>query len=87
MTWNPRFVWYAQSQGRSPEEQLEHDAARYPGGKMAGFILWISEMKGLFRKASPESFTPGYAISDHEAWDEFLQSHFQRKEPDAQANP
>ena len=26
---NPRYVWYAKSQGRTPEAQLEHDKAEY----------------------------------------------------------
>lgn len=40
---NPRFVAYCVAHGRSPEEMLAHDAERFPGGKMTGFIVWISQ--------------------------------------------
>lgn len=39
--WNPRFLAYCRSQGNTPEAQLSVDDARYPGGKMCGFILWL----------------------------------------------
>lgn len=41
--WNPRFVAYAAAHGRTPDAQTAHDDAAYPGGHMAGFILWASE--------------------------------------------
>lgn len=40
--WNPKYVAYAAEAGRTPEEQLAHDKAHYPGGCMAGFIVWVS---------------------------------------------
>lgn len=40
--WNPRYIAYAEAHGRSPEEQLAADRVAYPGGCMAGFILWCS---------------------------------------------
>lgn len=39
---SPRFTAYAKSLGVSAEEALAADTKRYPGGKMTGFILWIS---------------------------------------------
>ena len=39
--WTPRYTAYAQAHGRSPDQMLEFDSERYPGGKMCGFILWI----------------------------------------------
>ena len=38
--WNPRFVLYAKCLGLSPEEAIERDRERWPGGAMTGFILW-----------------------------------------------
>lgn len=37
---NPRYVAYAHSCGMSPEKTLRADRAKYPGGRMAGFIVW-----------------------------------------------
>ena len=41
---NPRFLAYCAANGFTPEEMLEHDRQRFPGGHMCGFVLWISEM-------------------------------------------
>ena len=42
MNWNPRFAAYATSHGKTPEEMLRYDEEFYPGGRMAGFVIWIS---------------------------------------------
>jgi hypothetical protein len=38
--WNPRFLQYARWRGMTPEEALESDSGAFPGGRMAGFVLW-----------------------------------------------
>lgn len=38
-----RFVAYCKAQGREPEAQLDHDRILWPGGHMAGYMLWIEE--------------------------------------------
>lgn len=43
--WNPRYVLYAKSQGRAPEEQRAYDAEAWPGGPACGFMLWMSERR------------------------------------------
>jgi len=55
MGWNPRYVAYATAHNRSPEAMLEHDEA-WPGGQMAGFMLWVNthwiawrKLRGLHR--------------------------------------
>lgn len=40
--WNPYYVAYAAAHGKTPEEMLAHDTTAWPGGKMAGYILWIN---------------------------------------------
>jgi hypothetical protein len=46
--WNPRYVLYARAHGRTPEEMLAHDDEAFPGGIMAGFIIWINQQWNAF---------------------------------------
>lgn len=71
-TWNPRFVAYAQEAGRTPDQQLVHDRRAFPGGCMAGFILWISGRKQAFFRAHPEAMLDRHTILNQAAWDLFL---------------
>lgn len=41
--WNPYYVAYAAAHGRCAEDMAAFDRERYPGGQMAGFILWMSQ--------------------------------------------
>lgn len=41
--WNARYVAYARAHGADPDVMLTRDRERWPGGVMAGFILWIGE--------------------------------------------
>lgn len=41
--WNPRYVAYAKAHDRTSEAMLEHDTIAWPGGKMAGFLLWMND--------------------------------------------
>jgi hypothetical protein len=43
--WNPIYVMYAEAHGRTPEDQMENDKVEWPGGKMIGFILWVSKQR------------------------------------------
>lgn len=44
MKWNPRYLAYCAAQGvATPEAMLAQDDERWPGGRMAGFLLWISD--------------------------------------------
>ena len=43
MNWNPYFVAYAATHGRTCQAQIEHDREAWPGGSMCGFILWMQD--------------------------------------------
>ena len=72
--WNPRFALYARAQGRKPQAQLDHDREEYPGGCMAGFILWMGPFFRRFATECPEHYV-GNAIHDHAAFDRWLEDH------------
>lgn len=45
-----RYAAYCRAHGYpSPGKMLERDAEEYPGGKMCGYILWISERRRAWR--------------------------------------
>jgi hypothetical protein len=46
--YNPRYTAYAVSNGRTEEDQLNHDKEAFPGGCMTGFMAWIGEQWRLF---------------------------------------
>ena len=66
------FEVYAQAHGRSSDEQLAHDAERFPGGKMAGFICWMSLRRAEFSVRYPECVRSDGALLDYEKWGRFL---------------
>lgn len=70
--WNPRYIAYAKAHHCDcPIEQMRRDEAAWPGGRMAGFMLWIAEQKRAFVKAHPEACL-GDAVYDQAAWDRWL---------------
>ena len=46
----PRYVAYAAAHGRTPDAQLAADRQAYPGGRMAGFIVWVSQQLRAWRQ-------------------------------------
>jgi hypothetical protein len=48
--WNARYVAYAIAHGRTCEAQLAHDRVRWPGGRMAGFLIWMSGALETWRR-------------------------------------
>ena len=77
--WNPRYVLYAQSQGRTPHAQLDADRAAWPVADMLGFLRWMGERQREFYAQHPERFAWGshgrpdaHVIQDVIAWDAFL---------------
>lgn len=75
-TWSPRYVNYARVHGRTPDEMLDADRVRFPGGRMAGFISWSRARMRAFYAAHPEAFraSPGGIprLVDHAAYDAYL---------------
>lgn len=69
---NPRYVAYAKSHGKTPQEMLEFDKQKYSGGCMAGFIIWIHRRCSEFKKISPELFC-GDEIGDQDRFTAFLE--------------
>ena len=69
--YQPRYLAYCKEHGNTPENQLAQDGNTYPGGRMTGFMLWISKQKRAFKQASPQSFLHG-DIADQKAFDLFL---------------
>lgn len=47
---NPRYLRYCEVHGKTPEEMSAHDDEAWPGGKMCGFMLWISAAWQAFDK-------------------------------------
>jgi hypothetical protein len=48
--YNSRYLLYCKAHGNegNPGRQLEEDSAKYPGGKMCGFMLWIQAKWRVF---------------------------------------
>ena len=74
--WNPRYVAYAATMGRTPEAQLVADREVWPGGCMVGFMLWISACKQAFHKLRPDAFLGNSydQLYDQDAFADYLQS-------------
>lgn len=74
----PRYVAYAQAHGKSPAEMLAHDAAQYIGGKMTGYICWISEQWAAWDKSRGHGSGWIRTIEDHEEFTKWLNEHMER---------
>lgn len=70
--WNSRYVAYARAHGRTPDEQVDADRREWPGGVMAGFMLWISARWSEWRRLTGRSFPA--SADDHREFDTWLDS-------------
>jgi len=76
----PNFAAYCMAHGAaSVEAMIAADAVKYPGGKMAGFIIWNSEQ---LRRWKQETKWAGGRMTDadHAAYDAWLQPSAQQAE-------
>lgn len=74
---NPNFIAYASSKGLTPEKCLLEDALQYPGGKMAGFILWMGDRFHEFDSMEGRIFGSGELwIRDDEKFSTWLQKQY-----------
>lgn len=79
-----RYLAYAAAHSKEPDEMMEHDHKRWPGGCMTGFILWISEQWRAWKDAQPEKRRAmaarcgGWILSDedHTDFDRMLAEKF-----------
>ena len=74
MTWNSRYVAYAQAHGKSPDEMLEFDRERCPGGHMAEFIIWIGQKWSLWRAANSRHRDAALSDADHANFNSWLEN-------------
>jgi len=80
--WNPRYIAYAKDSGYTPEEMLEVDHDRWPGGVMTGFILWIRDEWDMWiRENYPGHRRSSLVLSakDHKDFNRWLQEKVARK--------
>lgn len=80
--WNPRYVSYAWSEGRlDPGEKLKVDRLLYPGGIMAGFMNWISNHWGEWKREFKAGIKDRDLIltdQDHNDFTSWLQKRYDR---------
>ena len=72
IAWNPRYLAYCKAHGHAtPEAALAADDLHWPGGRMCGFMLWMSEQWAAFTTVHPHNIHIRHqAIQD--AFDEWL---------------
>lgn len=68
---NPNYLAYCKAHGKTPEEMIASDEKEYPGGKMCGFIIWISQQERRYKTKHPENFI-GDFIHNRDLWTTFL---------------
>jgi hypothetical protein len=76
MKYQSRYIAYAKSNNNTPEKQLEIDAHKYPGGKMSGFIVWISDIRSEWSMKTNEIPKHGWSKEQHKKFDQWLNSKF-----------
>jgi hypothetical protein len=88
--WNPRYAAFAKAHGRTPEEQSVFDDAKWPGGVMTGFILWVSQQQREAHAAGAGGIVRdlnGLHVWKQDQWDAWLNRPGASRIPDDPAVP
>lgn len=72
-TWNSRYVAFAATNGRTPAQQYEHDAAK-AAGRNLDFILWVRQGWREWLAANGRREDSRILRADHLAFDAWLAS-------------
>jgi len=73
--WNPNYVAFARAHGRTPDAQAQFDRAKWPGGQMTGFLLWVSQQVREAYAAGAGGVVQdrnGLHVTGQEAWAAWL---------------
>ena len=74
--YNPRYLAYCRAHGTpDPEAMLALDRKRWPGGVMAGYLVWNTEQWGAWRKETGVR-TPHLLEEHHRAFDAWLEAKY-----------
>lgn len=75
--WNPRYLAYADANHNLPQEQILIDRQKYPGGYMAGFIIWNRLHWSLFFQSLGLNKNPAVITEDvHKQYNEWLLKYY-----------
>ena len=67
--WNPRYLAYCRAHGaETPEQMVERDRIRWPGGINAGFLSWHGGMLASWFRESGDSATGPLDHARYDAW-------------------
>lgn len=71
-----RYLAYATAMGRTVDKQKAHDRAEFPGGRMAGFIVWMHARWRAFFAEEGLKARPSHITADmHVRFDAWLETH------------
>lgn len=67
--YQPRYLAYCRARGYDPEVMLQRDREQFPGGCMAGYINWISNLWNVWESEGNDRRAP----EGHEKFDAWLE--------------
>jgi len=54
--YNPRYLAYCNHHNKTPDQMMEYDKERAPGGCMGPFIIWINQKWRTYDRLPPELY-------------------------------